>query len=63
MSTEIFKKTASEKALLKNVITKYNENKRKKNKNYVNGKSMLGLTTNNFEKLSELLNAAVLLEN
>ena len=58
MSLELFKKTPAEKHILKSVKLKYNQNKKKLNPNYTKRKSILGLYTNDFTKLSELLKMA-----
>lgn len=62
MNENICKKSKSEKALIKAIKVKYNDNKRKINKNYTNKNAGFGLVSHDIKQLSEMLKMADALE-
>lgn len=62
MNRSEFKKSPSEKATLKAVKKKYNENKRKSIKFYTKRKSSFGLISNDLSMLDTMLKTADAIE-
>ena len=62
MNSSVFKKSISEKATLKAVKKKYNDNKRKAFKFYTKHNSSFGLKSNDVSMLDAMLKAADAIE-
>jgi hypothetical protein len=58
----MFKKTRAEKLLLKEVVKKYNENKRKVFKSFFKRNANFGLISNNLKDIASMLKRADMIE-